>query len=143
MGKKLEVHVWKHSDNPTVNNAERKADWWLFGGIYRPVWLEIKPATHIEHFAVDAKMNGNLTADVNLENIPSNSAIEATIIPVGGSGETFKSFSIPIKKGETKKTIQAQWDNVKSWDPEHPNLYNLNLKIVQDGETLNFRPDWL
>jgi len=37
----LEAHVSKHSANNSVNAAERRADWWLFGGIYRPVWLEI------------------------------------------------------------------------------------------------------
>ena len=37
---KLEVHVSKQSANKSVNGAERRADWWLFGGIYRPVFLE-------------------------------------------------------------------------------------------------------
>jgi hypothetical protein len=34
-GKKnlLEVKVWKQSANKSVNDAERRADWWLFGGI--------------------------------------------------------------------------------------------------------------
>lgn len=31
----LEVLVKKESDNRSVNAAERRADWWLFGGIYR------------------------------------------------------------------------------------------------------------
>ena len=34
---KLEVLVSKESANASVNSAERRADWWLFGGIYRPV----------------------------------------------------------------------------------------------------------
>ena len=39
LGKKnqLEVKVAKESANRSINAAERKADWWLFGGIYRPV----------------------------------------------------------------------------------------------------------
>ena len=34
-GKKntLEVKVWKESANRSVNAAERRADWWLYGGI--------------------------------------------------------------------------------------------------------------
>ena len=38
-GKKqtLEVLVSKESANASVNSAERRADWWPFGGIYRPV----------------------------------------------------------------------------------------------------------
>ena len=37
----LEVTVAKHSANQSVNEAERKADFWIFGGIFRPVWLEV------------------------------------------------------------------------------------------------------
>src|SRR4026208_1956904 len=43
----LEVAVSKHSANESVNNAERKADFWIFGGIFRPVWLEVLPQLHI------------------------------------------------------------------------------------------------
>src|SRR5688500_18114009 len=39
----LEVSVRKKSANASVNCAERQADFWLFGGIYRPVYLEIVP----------------------------------------------------------------------------------------------------
>src|SRR5689334_9530152 len=37
---RLEVTVAKHSANASVNNAERLGDYWVFGGIYRPVYLE-------------------------------------------------------------------------------------------------------
>ena len=47
----LEVKVDKESADKTVNAAERKADWWIFGGIYRPVYLEIKPAVNIAEYA--------------------------------------------------------------------------------------------
>ena len=40
----LEVTVAKMSSNRSVNNAERAADYWVFGGIFRPVWLEARPA---------------------------------------------------------------------------------------------------
>ena len=62
----LEVTVRKQSADASVNAAERRADWWLFGGIYRPVYLEAKPRTHIEYFAVDARMDGTLCTDVCL-----------------------------------------------------------------------------
>jgi Beta-galactosidase/beta-glucuronidase len=43
-GKKnlLEVTVSKESENAGVNLAERRADYWNFGGIFRPVFLEVK-----------------------------------------------------------------------------------------------------
>ena len=39
----LEVKVNKVSTNQTVNEAERGADFWVFGGIFRPVLLEAYP----------------------------------------------------------------------------------------------------
>ena len=49
----LEVKVAKHSSDKNVNAAERKADWWIFGGIYRPVYLEAQPQSNIDRIAVD------------------------------------------------------------------------------------------
>lgn len=137
-GKKnlLEVHVWKHSENNTVNNAERKADWWLFGGIYRPVWLEVSPASHIDHFAVDARMDGSLRADLQLKEVPKNATIEASISPIGEEG-SFETFSFPVQRGSQKTTIEAKWNNIKTWDPEDPNLYELRLRLVQNNTTIH------
>ncbi len=39
----LEVTVSKESANESINRAERRADYWVFGGIFRPVYLEAFP----------------------------------------------------------------------------------------------------
>src|SRR5882762_4821915 len=39
----LEVTVAKESANRSVNMAERHCDFWIFGGIFRPVYLEASP----------------------------------------------------------------------------------------------------
>ncbi len=39
----LEVTVSKESSDFSVNKAERRGDFWVFGGIYRPVYLEAYP----------------------------------------------------------------------------------------------------
>ena len=41
---RLEVLVSKESSNASVNRAERDSDFWIFGGIFRPVYLEATPA---------------------------------------------------------------------------------------------------
>ena len=132
----LEVHVWKHSEIGSVNNAERKADWWLFGGIYRPVWLEIKPKTHIDHVAVDAQMDGGLKAHLNIANPSRNLTVRASIKPLSGEGKTFEAQSRELS-GKTEEAIQFKWDDVKTWDPENPNLYTLTLQLQQNGKTIH------
>ena len=54
----LEVTVHKSSSNESIDNAEQKADFWVYGGIYRPVWLEALPKEHIDRVAIDAKADG-------------------------------------------------------------------------------------
>ncbi|MCM4157256.1 beta-galactosidase [Gramella sp. AN32] len=132
----LEVHVWKHSANLTVNNAERKADWWLFGGIYRPVWLEIYPESHISHIAVDPEMDGTLRAELLLKNVPKNAEIKASLQPIGGEG-SLKIFSFPVERGSEKISIETKWNNIQPWDPEDPNLYNLKLSLVRGSNVLH------
>jgi beta-galactosidase/beta-glucuronidase len=51
----LEVTVSKQSANTSVNAAERKGDFWVFGGIFRPVFLEAFPKAHIGHYALTPK----------------------------------------------------------------------------------------
>ncbi|MEG2100569.1 MAG: glycoside hydrolase family 2 TIM barrel-domain containing protein [Flavobacterium sp.] len=131
----LEVHVWKHSANKSVNNAERRADWWLFGGIYRPVWLEVSPKTHIQNIAVNPKMDGSITVDLNLEDISKNTLLEVSLSDK--DGENFSVFTFPLKAKTTKETITAKWNNIKAWNPETPDLYNLKLVLKQNGTALH------
>ena len=58
----LEVEVAKESADASVNRAERRGDYWTFGGIFRPVFLESHPRLHITDVLVDARADGTLTA---------------------------------------------------------------------------------
>nr|WP_321408136.1 glycoside hydrolase family 2 TIM barrel-domain containing protein [uncultured Carboxylicivirga sp.] len=134
---KLEVIVHKHSENASINRAERMADWWLFGGIYRPVYLEAKPQQAISHVAVDARADGTLQANVDLSAPLTGAKIIASIEPLTGEG-TFKEASILLKDNELKQTISTKWDNVINWNPEFPQLYVLNLKLIdKNNKTLH------
>src|SRR6185295_1189388 len=62
----LEVTVSKESSNVSVNRAERLGDYWNFGGIFRPVFLEALPPRFIDWTAIDARADGSFSVDVNL-----------------------------------------------------------------------------
>ena len=62
----LEVKVAKHSANQSVNRAERHADYWIFGGIFRPVYLQAAPPNHIERVAANAQADGSLAVSPRL-----------------------------------------------------------------------------
>ncbi|MBN2163489.1 MAG: hypothetical protein JXR25_16895 [Pontiellaceae bacterium] len=133
----LEVHVKKHSENRSINAAERMADWWLFGGIYRPVWLDIKPQAHIEHVAVDAKADGSLRVDIQLENLNQDAHISAGIISLDKAHCMLEPQLFNVKKGETTVSLDAKWDGIKPWSPEDPNLYELTLQLTNGDDILH------
>ena len=148
----LEVTVHKQSADPSVNAAERRADWWLFGGIYRPVYLTAKPRTQIDHLAVDARADGSLRTDIYLKNVKKGQQMELTLTPCG-SGTPVGRQVCPLST-EGKQTLTTHWSPIRPWDTEHPHLYNLTLRLLSPrGEvvhevserigfrTIEFRPE--
>ena len=134
---KLEVKVSKHSANKSVNAAERKADWWLFGGIYRPVYLQAKPKINIERIAVNAQADGKLTAEIFTTPLPDHYSLSTTIIPVKGNVR-FESQVTELASGKDFQTITTEWKNVANWTPETPNLYQLKLELKNEkNETVH------
>lgn len=134
---RLEVRVRKHSANKSVNAAERKADWWLFGGIYRPVWLDIKPREHIKRIAVNASADGKLCADVHLSGTGKGYQLSATVASLNGD-EKFEERFFQITDTASMRHITTQWAHIRSWTPESPHLYQLKLKLINsDGRVLH------
>ena len=99
---RLEVTVSKESADPGVNRAERRGDYWTFGGIFRPVWLEARPAAFIDWTGIDAQADGEFRADVHLgAPAAAAGAVTAQIVgyaggaPVGGAA-AIRPSSRPI-----------------------------------------------
>ncbi len=118
----MEVFVEKESANESVNAAERRADWWLFGGIYRPVYLRVLPKTHISHAALDARGDGTLNVRLTTRNLPAGATLTAGI-------EGKEPQSVPLKN-LAEQDLTFKWDHIKPWDTEHPNMYTLTLALA-------------
>lgn len=122
----LEVTVSKHSANESVNLAERQADYWVFGGIFRPVYLEVLPENHIEKVAIDARANGDFTAEVSLSRDWAGAKVVATIATLDGQPAT--SFETEIT-GKKEVRITGRMEDPNLWSPEFPNLYLAQISI--------------
>ena len=127
----LEVFVKKHSDNLSVSQAEREADFWIFGGIFRPVYLEAKPKENIARVAVDAKANGDFQADVYIPGLKNAVKLVAEIQSLAGKTES---------RFETQATgpvchISGKMAHPKTWNPESPNLYNVVFSLLDKNDT--------
>ncbi len=128
----LEVTVHKVAADKSVELAERKADFWVFGGIFRPVYLKISPVQHIERVALDAKANGSFRIDVFYKGIEKNCRIVASIIQPDGKipGGVFTAVADPSKEYVTLTTKVTGQQN---WTAETPNLYFVDVTL-KDGE---------
>ncbi|MEO7768308.1 MAG: sugar-binding domain-containing protein, partial [Ferruginibacter sp.] len=125
----LEVTVDKTSANESVNNAERKnSDFWVFGGIYRPVYLEIVPETFIERTAINAKADGSFQMDVYAQNLKSGETIEAQVQKLNGQNVS-KSFAVAANTHQEYLTLKSNFSKPLLWCAEFPNLYQVVVTL--------------
>lgn len=143
----LEVLVKKHSDNKSVNQAERDADYWVFGGIFRPVYLEVKPRQNIQRVAVDARADGNFSADVYLSRPGNARKLTVNILnkkdgtPVAGFETALaETVAAPFQPETLKRKtrISGRVNSPATWSPEFPNLYRAVFRLLDnDGKIIH------
>jgi hypothetical protein len=126
----LEVTVSKVSSDPSVEAAERQADYWVFGGIYRPVYLEAVPRQFIEWIAVDARADGACRVDVHLNGTGTGDFVSAEIIGLREAA-LGKPFGAKVSPDQKKATLQTQVQGHKTWTAETPNLYTVRVHLRQ------------
>ena len=143
----LEVKVAKQSANKSVNAAERRADWWLYGGIYRPVWLEVVPAVSMEHFILDARADGSLRASVRTTGNAEGHVLAVSIRELK-DGKPLRTLqgkeqvSCPLATSGREIEFTCKWSDVKVWNTEAPELYVARLELKdRSGNVIQVREE--
>lgn len=129
----LEVTVSKHSSNASVNEAERKADFWIFGGIFRPVYLEALPPSHLAQVAVNAKADGSFSTAV--ETAGNADRVQVQLYTSAG-----KPFGKPVAASVApsgKTLVSAKFASPALWSSEFPNLYKAVFTLYQKGKAVH------
>lgn len=143
----LEVKVAKQSANKSVNAAERRADWWLYGGIYRPVWLEVVPDVSMEHFILDARADGSLRASVRMAGNAEGHVLAVSIrgLKDGKPLRTLQGkeqVSCPLATSGRETEFTCKWSDVKVWNIEAPELYVARLELKdRSGNVIQVREE--
>lgn len=132
----LEVTVSKMSADSSVNKAEREGDYWIFGGIFRPVYLKISPQSFISRVAIDARADGKFNMNVFGENLIPGDVISAQVKTLSGK-KTGASFSTVVKSPEEKISLFQSIDHPELWNPEFPKLYNADISIVRGNSIIH------
>ncbi len=136
----LEVTVSKESENAGVNLSERRADYWNFGGIIRPVFIVCKPALNIERTAINATADGNFNAYVLLNHTIDGAKVKTTISDM--TGKKVAENLTPVATGSDHADVSLHVANPKLWTAETPNRYKVDFALVdKDGKTLHVEKD--
>lgn len=130
-GNNLEVSVAKHSADTSVNQAERTGDYWMYGGIFRPVSLEAEPAAFVDRVAINAQADGRFSMEVFPNGATNGGVIEAQIQTLDGQ-DVGQPFTASIA-GE-KVSLATQVATPKLWTAETPNLYRVQVRLKENGE---------
>ncbi len=128
----LEVSVSDKSANNSVNGAERYADFWVFGGIFRPVWLQAEPAQFVDRVAIDARADGTFAMDYYLGGGGPADAVEVTIQDAQGK-TVGKPVAVPVAAGR----ITTKVPTPALWTAETPALYTAVVRLKQGATVLH------
>ncbi|MFG1602668.1 glycoside hydrolase family 2 TIM barrel-domain containing protein [Actinoplanes sp. NPDC049265] len=121
----LEATVSKESADNSINDAERRGDYWNFGGIFRPVSLRAVPAAHIDRIAIDARADGTFTADVLLAGLTSAGQV---IGRIGG-----QTFTVAVSAGATTARLTTTVADPPLWTAETPNLHQVEVTLTDSA----------
>lgn len=158
----LEVTVAKNSANLSVNKAERKGDFWIFGGIFRPVYLEALPATFINRVSVDAKGDGDFKSLVHIDLSGKLKTADARGLEVRAQlyDQKGRRIGAEMTGGETqqdnlpREVIQQakekdshikvfavsghyNKEEVQPWTPETPHIYTMRFELLRQGKIIH------
>jgi beta-galactosidase len=116
----------------------QKSDFFIYGGITRDVWLQTKPKIHLANLKYT-------TPNVSKE----NATLKGTVAVINGH----KTSKVKVILKDTKNKIVAEnsfsidnglatisFKNIKNpklWDTENPNLYTIDVSLVDENNTEN------
>lgn len=130
-----------------VDNVFKRGAIWNWGGIRRPVWLEITDLTRIEkqHIVATPDLDKG-TADIDIKSyfsrtkspkgeysyvleVAKKSAPDTIIASKSGNIQFGEQSEIVIENA-----ISLSADLVDLWGFNHPNLYHAKLKLIKNGK---------
>lgn len=124
-GKKNQIRVIAH------NADQPNSRWYSGAGIYRPVWMYVRPKQHIlrneirvrtlsvDPAVIEAEVNTNAPGKVKLEVIADAGSDVIIAAEIHTDGKLTKQFEIP---------------DAKLWSVNTPNLYQLRVTFVAEQE---------
>jgi len=108
-------------------------------GIWKQVWLEYAPELRLDNVKITPDYdNYAVLLDYSLNRLSADCAVEAT---VSFKGETIARQTTYMNKVNKSTVIDLttnsiEWD-VQLWSPAHPNLYDIEFKVLTQGKEVD------
>ena len=131
----LEVNVNHDSSNASINAAERFADYWLFSGIFRPVYIEEVSKQFIERVAINAQMSGDFKMHVFTNDADDKQSITAQLYDVN-KNKVGKSFKAKVGDAEFIE-LTSKFKDIELWSHEFPNLYSVKVELRDKNKVVH------
>ena len=111
-------------------------------GIWKTVWLEYLPETHIERVKMTpvlAEKSLELQWQVSARHYGFDLTLTAEI-SYEGKLVNRVTFPVPVRRGKARINVCSQdvheW-GLMAWHPRQPNLYDIKFELAQGGKTLD------
>ncbi|MDH7598035.1 MAG: glycoside hydrolase family 2 TIM barrel-domain containing protein [Sedimentisphaerales bacterium] len=137
---RLEVKVSKMSSDPTINEAERAGDYWIFGGIYRPVYLVARPAEHIRQCAIVAEADGRFELTAELGGIRQADLLRVTLLDADGNPVS-QAIEAVLQAGQDNATVRTHLTSPRPWSAESPNLYWARMELLAGARLIHLETE--
>ena len=125
----------RYSENSTLHIEN---DYFTYGGIIRPVFMEMVPDCFIERSEFEPILeNGQWKANVRvwLRNVTAE-RFDATL-SVKCAGEEAQIVGQAEGTGDTMFSAQLQFKGVDAWNPDQPNLYLIHYELSVAGTVMD------
>lgn len=114
-------------------------DYMTYGGIIRPIVLEEVRAAYIQYvhvtpYRANGKWNARVT--VKLKNVFSKESVSKEekrfdlALELAGLNVMLSDIDITTQQ---EITTECVFENVEAWTPEHPQLYEVQVRLLQKG----------
>lgn len=121
-------------------------DWWVHGGLYRPVRLEARgvpeiSAVLVETDALGAPPSATIRATIEADATTNGKhTLHATLQDAEGAPVAEGSLETELPESGAALNIKLPVNEARLWSPESPYLYTLELRLTNaDGEVTDTR----
>lgn len=133
------LHDGKNVLEVTVRNEGKNSRWYSGSGIYRHVWLDVYPETHLDEWDLSIREDGIRAVVHNESSFSFSGILQADVLDCEGRKvfSLHQRVSIPERGADTVFLPFPEGKRLSHWSPDEPVLYTANVSLLNQGKHLD------